>query len=150
VLTKIFRAFLAEQGIEHLSSTLRKGGVRDLLLFFPANKRENKVLDDHFRKEGLPQVAEWWVKKQYAIGKEAVVASLKEMREREDSIEEMVAALKVQQDELKLPETELVACIWQGFMATVDWSSARPDQIEGLTLREVTVSCVSCSTPHGR
>jgi hypothetical protein len=51
----------------------------------------------------------------------------------------MVALINAQQEELKLPQPELVQCIWQGLMAIVDWS-ARPDQIEGLALREVTVS----------
>jgi hypothetical protein len=50
----------------------------------------------------------------------------------------MVSAIQSQQEELKLPEPELVQCIWQGLIATVDWN-ARPDQIEGLALREVTV-----------
>jgi hypothetical protein len=40
---------------------------------------------------------------------------------------------------MPLPEAELVQCIWQGLMASVDWS-ARPDQIENLALREVGVS----------
>lgn len=41
-------------------------------------------------------------------------------------------------EERPLPEAELVASLWQGLMAQVDWS-ARPDQIEGLALREVSV-----------
>lgn len=84
-LTLVFRAFLAEQGMEHLSTALRKAGIRDLLLFFPANKRDNKTLDEHFRKHGIPQVAEWWVKKQYAIAKESIVTLLKDLIEKEES-----------------------------------------------------------------
>jgi hypothetical protein len=140
VLAIIFRAYLSEQGMDHLSTTLRKGGVKDLLAFFPENKRDHKTLDEFFRKAGLPQVAEWWVKKQYAIGKETIVSALKEAIEREDSTASIIESVKAQQEELKLPETELVACIWQGLMATVDWS-ARPDQIEALALREVTKYC---------
>jgi hypothetical protein len=34
--------------------------------------------------------------------------------------------------------------LWQGLMAQVDWS-ARPDQIEGLALREVSVRCPQIS-----
>lgn len=34
---------------------------------------------------------------------------------------------------------ELVQCIWQGLISSVEWS-ARPDQHEGLALREVGVS----------
>jgi hypothetical protein len=71
--------------MDHLSTTLRKGGVRDLLAFFPINKRDHKTLDEHFRGVGLPQVAEWWVKKQYAIAKDAIVTNLKESISQEES-----------------------------------------------------------------
>lgn len=75
--------------MDHLSTNLRKGGVKDLLAFFPLSKRDNKSLDEYFRKQGLPQVAEWWVKKQYAVAKESIVSLLKEMCDREDSNEEV-------------------------------------------------------------
>lgn len=48
----------------------------------------------------------------------------------------MVSFLKEQQAENPVPESDLIACIWQGLMSTVDWGT-RPDQIEGLALREV-------------
>jgi hypothetical protein len=85
VLVLIFRSYLSEQTIEHLATTLRKGGIRDLLAFFPANKRENKTLDEHFRKAGLAPVAEWWVKKQYAMAKETIITTIKEAAEREET-----------------------------------------------------------------
>ncbi|KAK7472548.1 hypothetical protein VKT23_000663 [Stygiomarasmius scandens] len=137
VLTLIFRAYLAEQPMEHLSATLKRGGVRDLLLFFPPNKREGRYLEEHFKKENLPQVAEWWAKKQYAIVKDTLVKELQQMVEREDTKDQIVSAIKSQQETSPIPDTELVQCIWQGLMSSVDWS-ARPDQIEGLALREVT------------
>lgn len=57
-------------------------------------------------------------------------------------------ALKARQEESPIPENEWIQCIWQGLMGSVDWS-ARPDQIEGLALREVTVdlSIFSFRTP---
>ena len=58
---------------------------KDLLLFFPHNKREDKVLDEFFRKQGLTQVADWWTKKKYAILKEDVIKTIKEYLERGDS-----------------------------------------------------------------
>lgn len=45
-------------------------------------------------------------------------------------------------EEKPLPESEVIACLWQGLMSAVDWS-ARADQIEGLALREVTVRFLS-------
>jgi hypothetical protein len=53
---------------------------------------------------------------------------------------QVVAAVHAVIEERPLPEAELVASLWQGLMAQVDWS-ARPDQIEGLALREVSVRC---------
>ncbi|KAJ2922739.1 hypothetical protein H1R20_g14351, partial [Candolleomyces eurysporus] len=138
-ITLIFKAYLSEQSMEHLSGTLKRGGVKDLPAFFPANKRDPKTLDDFLRKEGLPQVADWWNKKQTAIIRESITKDLTEMIEREDSTESVISAIKAILEETPLPESELIQCIWQGLMASVDWST-RPDQIEGLALREVTKS----------
>lgn len=85
VIAIIFRTFVAEQSIDHLTTTLRKGGIKDLLLFFPPNKREDKVLDEFFRKQGLAQVADWWTKKKYAILKDEVTKAIGENLEHGDS-----------------------------------------------------------------
>ena len=89
VITFIFRAYLVDQSMDHLAGTLKRGGVKDLLAFFPPNRREGKILEEHFRKEGMPQVADWWAKKQYAVVKEGVIKDLSEMREREDTTEQV-------------------------------------------------------------
>ncbi|KAJ7346619.1 hypothetical protein DFH08DRAFT_745032 [Mycena albidolilacea] len=136
VVTLIFRAYLVDQSMDHLAGTLKRGGIKDLLLFFPPNKRTSKELEDHFKKAGLAPIAEWWAKKQYAVVKEGIVRDLQELCEREEPPKQIVNTIKARQEESPIPETELVQCIWQGLMASVDWS-ARPDQIEGLALREV-------------
>jgi hypothetical protein len=84
VITIVFRTYISEHSIDHLATTLKKGGVRDLLLFFPPNKRQDKILDDFFRKRGLGQVADWWTKKQYAILKDEVTAAIKDRREQQE------------------------------------------------------------------
>ncbi|CDO75405.1 hypothetical protein BN946_scf184855.g8 [Trametes cinnabarina] len=137
VLTLVFRAYLSMQSMEHLAATLKRGGIKNLLAFFPENKRDDKVVDEHFRKAGLPQVAEWWTKRQYASLKESVVKQLKEMLESGSSHGDIVAAVKTMQEEQPLPETELISCIWQGLISSIDWS-ARQDQNEALALREIT------------
>ncbi|KAI0355674.1 eukaryotic translation initiation factor 5C [Trametes cingulata] len=137
VIVLVFRSYLSAQPMEHLAATLKRGGVKDLLAFFPENKRDDKNVDEHFRKAGLPQVAEWWTKRQYASLKENIVKQLKDMLENGDSHADIVAAIKTQQEEQPLPETELVSCIWQGLISSVDWS-ARQDQNEALALREIT------------
>ncbi|PCH43438.1 eukaryotic translation initiation factor 5C [Wolfiporia cocos MD-104 SS10] len=136
VVTTIFRAYLAEQSMEHLSASLKRGGIKDLLAFFPPNKREDKILDEHFRAAGLSQVADWWTKRQYAALKESIVKTLKELLEQETTHAEIIAAIKNQQEERPLPDTELVSCIWQGLISSVEWS-ARQDQNEAHALREI-------------
>ena len=141
MITLIFRAYLSAQSMEHLASTLKRGGIKDLLLFFPENKRDDKTLDEHFRKAGLPQVAEWWTKRQYASLKDGIIKQLQEMLANGDSHADIVAAIKARQEEQPLPESELVSCIWQGLISSVEWS-ARQDQNEALALREITVRLV--------
>ncbi|KAF9227234.1 ARM repeat-containing protein [Gyrodon lividus] len=136
VLAIIFRAYLVDQSMDHLAAALKRGSIKDLLLFFPPNRRDSKILDEFFRKEGLPQVAEWYTKKQYALGKESIMAELKDLCEHQESAETIVAAVQSKLEEKPLPDTELIQCVWQGLIASVDWSG-RPDQIEGLALREV-------------
>jgi hypothetical protein len=129
--------------MDHLSATLKRGGIKDLLAFFPPNKRSTKILEEHFKDAGLPQVAEWWSKKQYAVLKDDLIKELKDFIEHEESADHIVATIKTRQDETPMPEADLIQCIWQGCMSNVDWS-ARPDQIEGLALREVGVSDSLC------
>ncbi|KAF9805674.1 hypothetical protein IEO21_08970 [Rhodonia placenta] len=136
-ITTIFRAYLTDQAMDHLAGALRRGGIKDLTLFFPPNKRDDKILDAHFRQAGLPQVAEWWTKRQYASLKEGIIKTLREMLEQSVPHAEIVAAIKTRQEEQPLPDTELVQCIWQGLIASVEWS-ARQDQNEALALREIS------------
>ncbi|TFK20958.1 basic leucine zipper and W2 domain-containing protein 2 [Coprinopsis marcescibilis] len=136
-VTIIFRSYLSEQTMDHLSATLKRGGIKDLTAFFPPNKRESKNLEEHFKKEGLPQVAEWWTKKQYAAIRENITRELADLVERGEAPDAMIASIKTLLEESPIPETEIIGCIWQALMTNVDWS-ARADQIEGLALREVT------------
>ena len=73
--------------MDHLASALKRGNIKDLLLFFPPNRREPKILDDFFRKQGLPQVAEWYTKKQYALAKDGIVTELKNLAGHGESAE---------------------------------------------------------------
>lgn len=134
----VFRAYLGIQPMEHLAAALKRGGIKDLVLFFPPNKRDDKALDEHFRKAGLPQIAEWWTKRQYASLKDDIIKQLQGMLEHGDSHADIVMAIRTRQEEQPLPESELVSCIWQGLISSIEWS-ARQDQNEALALREITV-----------
>jgi hypothetical protein len=83
VLTSILRTYVAETSMDHLTSTLKKGGIKDLLMFFPPNRRSDAIIDAHFRGAGLPQVADWWTRKQNALIKEDIGKAVKDAFERE-------------------------------------------------------------------
>ncbi|KZV95970.1 ARM repeat-containing protein [Exidia glandulosa HHB12029] len=135
-LTRVLRAYLSEQSVEQLAGTLRKGGIKDLSLFFPPAKRTTSALQEHFKANGLPQVGEWWAKRQNTTAKNELVTKVKEMCEADEPAEAVVAVIKAERGSLE--GEALVSALWAALMASVDWSSARPDQIEGLALREVT------------
>jgi len=73
--------------MEHLSSSLKRGGVKNLIDFFPPNKRTVSNLDTYFREKGLPVVAEWYARKLFAAVKEVVVNGLKDLSEKEEGVE---------------------------------------------------------------
>ena len=80
----ILRSYLAETSMDHLAGALKKGGIKDLLSFFPPNKRSDSVIDAHFRGAGLSQIADWWTRKQNALIKEDIAKAIKESIEHED------------------------------------------------------------------
>jgi len=136
-VTIVFRTLIQEQSMDAFAGHLKKAGIKDLMLFFPPTKRDNKHLEDHFKAAGLSQVVDWYTKRKYAAIKETVTSHLKEQVEQEESSETMVEFLKTSQAENPLPETELVHCIWTALLSSVDWSIARADQIESMVLKEV-------------
>jgi len=139
VITTILRVWLVDQklSIEQVNATLKKGNIRDILLFFPANKRSPKMLDAHFREANLPQVADWYVKKQNAVTKETIIREMKEMLEQDEPHTAIIEYLKEHQKTTALNETDFIQCIWMGLMGHGDWSS-RTDQIEAVAGRELT------------
>lgn len=90
VVTIIFRAYLVDQSMDQLASLLRKAGIRDLAVFAPANKRDGKTVEAHFRKADLNAVADWYSRRQAAVARESIVKALKDLREDEEKTNEDV------------------------------------------------------------
>jgi hypothetical protein len=87
ILTHIFRAYLGDQSMDHLSSALKRGGVKDLIDFFPPNRRNITNLDAYFKEKGLPVVAEWYARRLFAAVKEVVVNGLRDLSEKEEGVD---------------------------------------------------------------
>lgn len=86
IVTVVFRTILSQDpSMEAFSGHLKKGGIKDILLFFPPTKHDIKHLENHFKAAGLPQVVDFYIKRQYAIIKDTMTKHLKEMVEAAES-----------------------------------------------------------------
>jgi hypothetical protein len=74
---------------QHFTLSLRKGGVADILEFFPANKRTIGDLTSHFKKAGLPNVADFYQAKRSGQVANETLSHLKDMINGDDSQEEV-------------------------------------------------------------
>ncbi|EJD37527.1 ARM repeat-containing protein [Auricularia subglabra TFB-10046 SS5] len=131
-----FSRHLREQIVDHLATALRKGGTKEFTLFVPPKKRTAAHLQDHIKEIGISQRA----KLQTVGAHQELISKLKEMYENDEAPEAIIETVKAWQTEHPgaLADTDaLISSIWQAMMASVDWSGARPDQIEALALREV-------------
>ncbi|CAD6566550.1 MAG: hypothetical protein TREMPRED_002731 [Tremellales sp. Tagirdzhanova-0007] len=130
-LTAFMRTYLSKQNVDHLGGTLRRSGLKDILLVFPIQIRDRKHLEAHFKQENLPAISEWYSKIALSEVKEQTIADVARLLNEDETNEQS------QQTEKPAPEAEICDWIWQGFMKSVDWS-ARPDQIDNSVTLYVT------------
>lgn len=76
--TLFCKAYLQTESIDHLSTSLRKGGVTDLEAFFPASRRDTASLSAYFKQAGLQGVIDFHLKQKSAHAKEDLLNRLKE------------------------------------------------------------------------
>lgn len=138
-LTFFMRIILANNkgNVEVLGSTLRRSGLKDIALVFPIQTRDRKHLEDHFKKEGLSQINEWYAKIAKGETKDQTVLAIEQMLNDEESNESIVEHLKAQQTDRSVAEPDMCEWIWQGLMNSNDWN-ARPDQMDAQIVQHVT------------
>ncbi|KAN0064657.1 hypothetical protein ACQY0O_002287 [Thecaphora frezii] len=142
----VFRTYLVDQTMDHLGSNLRKGGVRNWLLFFPQTKRDQpNIVTSHFKSAevNLPQVAEYWQKRQQKDVRDQTVARLSELVSTDDdgsSAPETIEFLEAQMKSTGVQAEDFVPFIWEGIMKAIDWS-VRQDQLEGAVIKEIKKDC---------
>ena len=90
--TSFSRQYLAKQPVEVLGSTIKKSGLKDILLLLPFQTRDRKHLEDHFKNEKLPQINEWYAKLAMGEAKEGVIANIGRMINEEEANEQVCAS----------------------------------------------------------
>ncbi|CED82004.1 Predicted translation factor, contains W2 domain [Phaffia rhodozyma] len=131
-LTSFIRAYLSAQSSDHLLRLL-KTTFKDLADVFPVNQRSRAHVEAHFKAEGLPQVAEWYSKRQTALVKEEmgrwIVRNCEEEEEfGEEWKENVVGYLTSQQAEHSISSSDILTIGWNNFMSTFEWSGSK-DQV---------------------
>lgn len=86
-LTDFMRIYLSKQSMDSLASTLRRSGLRDILMVFPQPVRDPKHLEAHFKKEGLPAINEWYGKVMLSEIKEETIVAVERMIGEEETNE---------------------------------------------------------------
>ncbi|CAG8529394.1 eukaryotic translation initiation factor 5C [Gigaspora rosea] len=141
-VTAVFKAYLSEQNIDHLGSSLKKAGMDNKLMeFFPPNKRDEEYFARYFEAEDMKQLVEYHNQKQKNSMKEQTIDHVKEMLKSENTPAEVITYLKHQMKEGGWQESDFVKVVWESMMQAVDWGS-RSEQIEAQALRQVK----QCST----
>ncbi|KAK6908091.1 hypothetical protein I203_102092 [Kwoniella mangroviensis CBS 8507] len=135
--TSFAKFYLSKSSIDQFSSAVRRSGLKDILNLFPLQTRDKTHLHQHFKKEGLQPIVDWYNKLALGEVKEETVQSVERMINDEESNEQIIETLKSQQAEKPVPEADLVDWIWQGLMRTVDMT-ARADQIDAFVVQHVT------------
>lgn len=138
-ITKVFRTYLKDQSMEHLASTLRKGGIRDWLLFFPQTKRSQPdVIPNYFRSSevNLPQVSEYYMRRQTKELREQTASDLADLVKSEESTpQEMLELLNERIKKLQAAPEESVVMVFEGLMRGID-AEAKQDQLEMIVPKE--------------
>jgi len=136
-VTAVFKAYLGEQNIDHLGSSLKKAGIDNKLLeFFPPNKRDEEYFARYFEAEDMKQLVEYHSQKQRNSMKEHTIDHVKEMLEAENNSQEIVVYLKQRIKEGNWQESDFVQIVWVALMQAVDWST-RPEMIENQASRQI-------------
>ncbi|RXK36793.1 hypothetical protein M231_05954 [Tremella mesenterica] len=137
-LTSFFKTFLSKQNVDVLGSTLRKSGLKDIALVFPIQVRDKRHLAEHFSKEGLEKINEWYAKVALGESEKETVANVSRMVNEEETSEQMIETLKTQQAEAPVTDADLVEWIWHGLMRALDLSGARADQSDSMVVHHIT------------
>ncbi|CAG8468816.1 1482_t:CDS:2 [Paraglomus brasilianum] len=150
-VTSVFKAYLNEQSIDHLGSSLERAGIhKKLMEFFPPNKRDEEYFARYFEAEDMKQLVEYHNKKQKAAMKDQTIEHVKELLDGESTPAEVITYLRHQMKESRWQEADFAQIVWEALIGAVDWSS-RPEQIESQALRQVKdwskVLAAFCTNP---
>ena len=142
-VTNVFKSYLKEQTIDHLTINLKKSGVGNRLLdFFPQSKQTSDYLISHFTTEKLPVIVDFHKKLMQSSIKQDTTVKLVEMLKSDSKSPEMISYLKQIMNENGLPEAEVIIMLFDSMISSIDWGS-KPDQVDVLFQKFIPIWATS-------
>ncbi|ORY42133.1 hypothetical protein BCR35DRAFT_311290 [Leucosporidium creatinivorum] len=135
-LTTFCKTYIASESVEHLCSSLRKGGVTDLEGYFPPSKQNATELSAHFKSAGLEGVVAFYLKQKSGQAKEDTLARLKEFVAEEADYDEILTYLEAIYKRAVLTEPEFISIVWTGLMTSLDMTT-KPELLPDLAIKEI-------------
>ncbi|XP_075514085.1 uncharacterized protein LOC142549155 isoform X1 [Primulina tabacum] len=137
-ITDFFKEYLVDNSLDDLILILKRGKMDDNLLeFFPSGKRAPEVFSEHFTKEGLLSLVEYYEKKIFELKLKEMKSALTSQIAEEADVSEVIETVKQHVKDAKLPEVEVVRVLWDVMMDAVQWSGKNQQQNSNSALRQV-------------
>ncbi|XP_019193701.1 PREDICTED: basic leucine zipper and W2 domain-containing protein 2-like [Ipomoea nil] len=137
-ITDFFKVYLVDNSLDDLISILKRGKVDDNLLeFFPSSKRTPEAFYEHFTKEDLLPLVEYYKKKIFEVKLKEMKTALTTQIAEEADMAEVLETVKQHIKDAKLPDIEVVRILWDVLMDAVQWSGKNQQQNANSALRQV-------------
>nr|GMC76298.1 basic leucine zipper and W2 domain-containing protein 2-like [Ipomoea batatas] len=137
-ITDFFKVYLVDNSLDDLISILKRGKVDDNLLeFFPSAKRTPEAFSEHFTKEDLLPLVEYYKKKIFEVKLKDMKTALTTQISEEADMSEVLETVKQHIKDANLPDIEVVRILWDVLMDAVQWSGKNQQQNANSALRQV-------------
>lgn len=135
-LITFFKAYLATESVDHLSASLRRGGVADLELFLPVNKQNPNEMASQLRAAGLGPIADNFVKIKASQAKEELTHRLHELVSDNADADEIVTYLESKAKSGVIPPVDFINLVWNGLLHDFDFDT-KPEEISAKVVARI-------------
>jgi len=122
-MIEVLKVVQAEKGSSSVLNLLKKSGIDAMLAeLFPANKRTNEIMKNHFINAGLPEIVTYLSSIENVGAKKELQRNLRNSIVEGQSTKEIVSELKEKVKKAGLTESEAVSIIWTSVMTAPEWN----------------------------
>lgn len=130
--TVMFKTWINEKGMSHISSALRKKSLEKRLLeLLPPTRRSAIHFDDHFTREGLEELVKFRKFQESSASRKKLQEEINEILSRDDDakvfVDDIMRCCQEVQQNKTLTDSEITVLLWKCIMDSADISDT--DQV---------------------